>query len=61
MKRSGSDLAALNVTGGIPVPFLIAVDRRDVEANAIEAATYMSDAKACTIAERVCDILYEAA
>ncbi len=40
---------------------LIAVDRGDVEATAVETAAYMSDAQAGLIADLVCDFLYEIA
>ncbi|MBY5570699.1 hypothetical protein HFO55_26215 [Rhizobium leguminosarum] len=40
---------------------LIAVDRDDVAATAVETAAYMSDADACLIAALVCDFLYEVA
>ena len=40
---------------------LIAVDRGDVEAIAVETAAYMSDAQASVIAHLVCDFLYEIA
>ncbi|WP_426237744.1 hypothetical protein [Pararhizobium sp. DWP1-1-3] len=40
---------------------LIAVDRGDVEATAVETAAHMSDAQAGLIADLVCDFLYEIA
>jgi hypothetical protein len=40
---------------------LIAVDRGDVEAIAVETAAYMSDTQASIIADLVCDFLYEIA
>lgn len=38
---------------------LIAVDRGDAEAIAMETAAYMSDTQASIIADLVCDFLYE--
>lgn len=40
---------------------LIAVDRGDVEAIAVETAAYMSDTQASILADLVCDFLYEIA